>query len=80
MEDTWIGPYKVSKVSETGSCNLVCVKTGREIKQKVNVSQLKKYVPSESLCVGEMAKTEEKKWHVEVLQEQLYDDSLLRLW
>lgn len=98
MEDTWLGPYRVLKVSSRGSCNIQCVKTGKDIKQKVNVSQLKPYV---ELCkvneeevmkvktldtvskgnlaveAGNPVKTELKS---QVLENQLFDDSILRLW
>ena len=42
-EDTWLGPYKVLKVTDQGCCHLQCVKTGMELKRKVNISQLKLY-------------------------------------
>ena len=54
MEDTWLGPYKVLKVSDTGCCSLSSVKTGKVIKQKVNVSQLKLYVDSAKMNVKEV--------------------------
>ena len=43
-EDTWLGPYKVLEVTEHGSCCLLCTKTEKEVKQKVNVNQLKIYL------------------------------------
>ena len=46
MEDAWFGPYKVLRMSDTGSCSLYNMKTGTEVKQKVNASQLKLYVES----------------------------------
>ena len=42
-EDTWIGPYEVLDISKYGSCRIQCIATGKEIKQKVNISQLKLY-------------------------------------
>ena len=42
-EDTWKGPYKVVSITKYGCCNLECPTTGRVIKQKVNIRQLKQY-------------------------------------
>ena len=43
MEDTWQGPYKVLEITQYGCCKLRCVRTGCELKQKVNSCQLKIY-------------------------------------
>ena len=43
-EDTWLGPYKVLEVTEHGSCCLLCTKTEKEVKQKVNINQLRIYL------------------------------------
>ena len=43
MEDTWLGPYKVVDISQSGCCKLQCVRTGSYLKQKVNSCQLKLY-------------------------------------
>ena len=32
MEYTWFGPYKVLRMSDTGSCSLYNLKTGTEVK------------------------------------------------
>ena len=42
-EDTWKGPYKVVSITKYGCCNLECPTTGRVIKQKVDIRQLKRY-------------------------------------
>ena len=34
MEDTWFGPYKVLRMSDTGSCSLYNMKTGTESNKK----------------------------------------------
>ena len=43
LEDTWLGPYEIVSISAYGSCKLKSQKTGKELKGKVNVSQLKHY-------------------------------------
>lgn len=42
-EDTWIGPYRVLNISKYGCCTLSCIQTGKEMKKKVNLKQLKVY-------------------------------------
>ena len=51
-EDTWRGPYKVPEVTEHGCCRLLCTSTKKEIKQKVNISQLKIYLDPEITMKG----------------------------
>jgi hypothetical protein len=100
MEDTWLGPpYKVLKVSESGSCSLSNVETGKNIKQKVNVSQLKLYVPPRKKCDDEVVEIKMVDTTVlptdanssagtlevcptdsQVLENQLFDDSIVRFW
>lgn len=43
MEDTWLGPYKVLEITQHGCCKLRCLRTGCDLKQKVNSCQLKIY-------------------------------------
>ena len=57
-EDTWLGPYKVLEVTEHGSCHLLCTKTEKEVKQKVNVNRLKIYLDPTTAAV--VATTPEK--------------------
>ncbi len=60
MEDTWKGLYKVRYMSDKGSCLLHCIKTGKDIKQKVNISQLKLYnEPSGTNIIGHTAEVTE---------------------
>lgn len=62
MEDTWKGPYKVRYISDKGSCVLYCTKTGKEIKQKVNISQLKLYnQPSDTKTMRQRDEEEVKE-------------------
>ena len=68
-EDTWFGPYKVLEVTEHGSCHLLDTKTEKEIKQKVNVSQLSKIYldPNTSTCTTKtpvMPSSPEKGMHI----------------
>ena len=48
MEDTWLGPYKVLKITDHSCCHLQCMKTGTEMNQKVYISQLKLYHESQN--------------------------------
>lgn len=51
MEDSWLGPYKVLHITARGCCLIQCVKTGTQLKRKVNISQLKLYhVQGDSKC------------------------------
>lgn len=91
MEDTWLGPYKVLQISDKGSCLLLCLKTEKEIKHKVNVSQLKLYKGEMKKKMPKSKIPKIKSHEVEpktithtlqprVLQDQLFDSSILRLW
>ena len=42
-EDTWLGPYKVMHISKYGCCHLHCIATGKDVKTKVKINQLKIY-------------------------------------
>ena len=42
-EDTWMGPYKVLDISKYGCCRLQCITTGKDLKTKVKINQLKVY-------------------------------------
>ena len=125
-EDTWLGPYKVLTISDSGSCLLQCIKTGKRLKQKLNISQLKLYqsskVDKEELkdegrtpnkpmdkegkkksnkvlpskvdekevkdkqgapaitFEGEKDKKKSSKEMLQILEDQLLDDAVLRLW
>ena len=98
MEDTWFGPYKVLRMSDTGSCSLYNMKTGTEVKQKVNASQLKLYIESAKKNDKETEAKTKDETHLagdqnqvkpddidpvkmnQILEDQLFDDSILRLW
>ena len=71
-EDTWYGPYKVLEVIKHGSCRLLDTKTEKEIKQKVNASQLKLYLnPNSSTCTTKtpvMPASTEKGMHTRHVQ------------
>lgn len=86
MEDTWLGPYKVTEMTRYGTCGLHCIKTNKTIKRKVNVRQLKLYheqqkiepVKVEELEAAEQS-IEQEAQNVDELERQLFDHSLFRL-
>ena len=62
-EDTWFGPFKVLEVNEHGSCHLMGTKRKKEIKQKVNASQLKIFLDPKITDTPEVPESPQKGTH-----------------
>ena len=76
MEDTWFGPYKALRMSDTGSYSLYNMKTGTEVKQKVNASQLKYYVESAKKNDKETEAKTKYETHLDGDQNQVKPDDI----
>lgn len=51
LDAKWLGPYVISGVTDYGNYELRCSKSGKLLKQRVPVTQLKKYIHRPDLKV-----------------------------